>query len=117
MGILALSLVVVGINFLKYTKDRIIVTPNHLSLMNSIKTTANKQSVSKVVHLPWADIKGISSDFNIQVTSRVSVTKNVFVTLRDGTQYCIDPELYDVFFLERKLKAFWIQYGRKHQPK
>ena len=117
-GILALSLLVIGLNLLKHMKDRIIVAPSHLTLMRTLTNTkSGKQFVPKVVHIQWTDIKDISSDLDIQVTGTVIVTKNVYITLRNGTKYCIDPELYDVFFLERKLKAFWIRYGRKHQPR
>lgn len=92
---------------LRHTKDRIIITPKQLTLMNIYsKTKQGKWSFASKADIPWNKIKDITSEFDIQIYSRVNIHKEVLVTLYNGTQYCIDSDLYDVFFLERKLNAF-----------
>ena len=63
-------------------------------------------TVQKAI-LPWGDIKDISPNYGIKLTN---LQKQVIVTLRSGTQYFIDSNLYDVFFLERKLKTHWHRF-------
>lgn len=114
LGLIALMALAGCIYPLKHRKDRIIVTPGHLSIMNtSVKKKDGKWSGSKKAQISWYDIKEIHSSLDVSITNRVSITKQIFVTLRNGTQYCIDPDIYDVFFLELKLKEFLAEYGRK----
>jgi hypothetical protein len=107
-GALALVMILPIVHTLRHTKDRIVVTPSHLSLTNI--TTRSKQGDWKTVQkaiLPWGDIKDISPNYGIKLTN---LQKQVIVTLRSGTQYFIDSDLYDVFFLERKLKSHWHRF-------
>ena len=107
-GAMALVMILPIINTLRHTKDRIVVTPSHLSLTNI--TTRSKRGDWKTVQkaiLPWGDIKDISPNYGIKLTN---LQKQVIVTLRSGTQYFIDSDLYDVFFLERKLKSHWHRF-------
>ena len=107
-GALALVMILLIVHTLRHTKDRIVVTPSHLSLTNI--TTRSKHGDWKTVQkaiLPWGDIKDISPNYGIKLTN---LQKQVIVTLRSGTQYFIDSDLYDVFFLERKLKSHWHRF-------
>ena len=107
-GALALAMILLIVHTLRHTKDRIVVTPSHLSLTNI--TTRSKHGDWKTVQkaiLPWGDIKDISPNYGIKLTN---LQKQVIVTLRSGTQYFIDSNLYDVFFLERKLKTHWHRF-------
>lgn len=107
-GAMALVMILPIINTLRHTKDRIVVTPSHLSLTNI--ATRSKQGDWKTVQkaiLPWGDIKDISPNYGIKLTN---LQKQVIVTLRSGTQYFIDSDLYDVFFLEHKLKSHWRRF-------
>ena len=107
-GAMALVMILPIVHTLRHTKDRIVVTPSHLSLTNI--TTRSKHGDWKTVQkamLPWGDIKDISPNYGIKLTN---LQKQVIVTLRSGTQYFIDSDLYDVFFLERKLKSHWHRF-------
>ena len=107
-GALALAMILLIVHTLRHTKDRIVVTPSHLSLTNI--TTRSKHGDWKTVQkaiLPWGDIKDISPNYGIKLTN---LQKQVIVTLRSGTQYFIDSDLYDVLFLEHKLKSHWRRY-------
>lgn len=110
-GALALVMILPIVHTLRHTKDRIVVTPSHLSLTNI--TTRSKQGDWKTVQkaiLPWGDIKDISPNYGIKLTN---LQKQVIVTLRSGTQYFIDSDLYDVLFLEHKLKSHWRRFRNR----
>ncbi len=107
-GAMALVMILPIVHTLRHTKDRIVVTPSHLSLTNI--TTRSKQGDWKTVQkaiLPWGDIKDISPNYGIKLTN---LQKQLIVTLRSDTQYFIDSDLYDVLFLEHKLKSHWRRY-------
>ncbi len=107
-GAMALVMILPIVHTLRHTKDRIVVTPSHLSLTNI--TTRSKHGDWKTVQkamLPWGDIKDISPNYGITLTN---LQKQVIVTLRSGTQYFIDSDLYDVLFLEHKLKSHWRRF-------
>lgn len=110
-GALALVMILPIVHTLRHTKDHIVVTPSHLSLTNI--TTRSKHGDWKTVQkamLPWGDIKDISPNYGIKLTN---LQKQVIVTLRSGTQYFIDSDLYDVFFLEHKLKSHWRRFRNR----
>lgn len=110
-GALALVMILPIVHTLRHTKDRIVVTPSHLSLTNI--ATRSKQGDWKTVQkamLPWGDIKDISPNYGIKLTN---LQKQVIVTLRSGTQYFIDSDLYDVLFLEHKLKSHWRRFRNR----
>lgn len=110
-GALALVMILPIVHILRHTKDRIVVTPTHLSLTN-IATRSKRgewKTVQKAI-LPWGDIKDISPNYGIKLTN---IQKQVTVTLRSGTQYFIDSDLYDVLFLEHKLKSHWRRFRNR----
>lgn len=110
-GAMALVMILPIVHTLRHTKDRIVVTPSHLSLTNI--TTRSKHGDWKTVQkamLPWGDIKDISPNYGITLTN---LQKQVIVTLRSGTQYFIDSDLYDVLFLEHKLKSHWRRFRNR----
>ena len=108
---------VMCLQLLKHAKDRIVITPRNLTLTNTYtKSRHGKWRNATKVDIPWHEIKDLSSDFDFDfglTFNRISIHKNVMVKLRNGMLYYIDSDLYDVFFLKRKLNAFWIEYGRK----
>ena len=103
------------IHILRYWNDRIIVSPAHLSIPHVAKKTRNGEwgEVGKAV-IPWNDIRDISSQFNVHIANRVCIQKEVIIRLKGGILYSIDSDIYDVFFLERKLKVFWHKYSNSH---
>ena len=102
------------IRLLRHTKDRIVITPKQLTLMNIYsKTKQGKWSLASKADIPWNKIKDITSELDIQIYSRVNIHKEVLVMLHNGTCYCIDSDLYDVLFLKIKLQAFQEEYGKK----
>ncbi len=103
------------IHILRYWNDRIIVSPAHLSISHVAKKTRNGEwgEVGKAV-IPWNDIRDISSQFNVHIANRVCIKKEVIIRLKGGILYSIDSDIYDVFFLERKLKTFWHKYSNSH---
>ena len=116
-GAMALVMILPIVHTLRHTKDRIVITSSYLSLTNI--TTRSKRGDWKTVQkaiLPWGDIKDISPNYGIKLTN---LQKQVIVTLRSDTQYFIDSDLYDVLFLEHKLKSHWRRYrnlGKTRQP-
>ncbi len=115
LGILVVTLLWLGVDLLKYLNDRIVVTPSHLSLPNvDTRTKMGKESITAKAIIPWYKIKDIKVNFNITSTNRVNIQKKVLVILCNETIYSIDSDMYDVFFLKRKLKAFWQQFNKKH---
>ena len=110
-GALALAMILLIVHTLRHTKDRIVITSSYLSLTNI--ATRSKQGDWKTVQkaiLPWGDIKDISPNYDIKLTN---LQKQVIVTLRSGTQYFIDSDLYDVLFLEHKLKSHWRRFRNR----
>jgi hypothetical protein len=102
------------VHILRHTHDRIIVTPSHLSLTNvEARSKQEKWKTVKNAILPWGNIKDISPDYDIKITKSVIIQKQVIVTLRNNTKYYIDSDLYDVFFLENKLKAHWHRFSNQ----
>ena len=114
-GVCMVLTLVSCIQLLKHTKDCIVVTPRNLTLTNTCtKTRHGKWRNVLKVDIPWYEVKDISFEFDFyQTFSRIVIHKNVMVKLRNGTQYCIDSDLYDVFFLCCKLKAFWKEFDTK----
>ena len=114
-GALALAMILLIVHTLRHTKDRIVITSSYLSLTNI--TTRSKRGEWKTVQkamLPWGDIKDISPNYGIKLTN---LQKQVIVTLRSGTQYFIDSDLYDVLFLEHKLKSHWRRFRNLSKTK
>ncbi len=110
-GAMALVMILPIVHTLRHTKDRIVITSSYLSLTNI--TTRSKRGDWKTVQkaiLPWGDIKDISPNYGIKLTN---LQKQVIVTLRSGTQYFIDSDLYDVLFLEHKLKSHWRRFRNR----
>lgn len=115
LGFLAVMILWACRDLLKYRNDRIVVTPSHLSLPNvDTRTKMGKESITAKAIIPWYKIKDIKVNFNITSTNRVNIQKKVLVILCNETIYSIDSYMYDVFFLKRKLKAFWQQFNKKH---
>ena len=113
-GALALVMILPIVHTLRHTNDRIVVTPNHLSLTTI--ATRSKQGEWKTVQkaiLPWGDIKDISPNYDIKLTNHLTIQKQVTVTLHNGTLYLIDSDLYDVLFLEHKLKSHWRRFRNR----
>ena len=113
-GTLIAAMILPIVHILRHTHDRIIVTSSHLSLTNvEARSKQEKWKTVKKAILPWSNIKDISPDYEIKITKSVIIQKQVIVTLRNNTKYYIDSDLYDVFFLENKLKAHWHRFSNQ----
>ena len=115
IGFMIVALAVDCLQILKHTKDRIVVTPHSLVLTNLYtKTKHGKWHTTKTVDIPWNKIADIAPSMEFYNSAGSFFPhKTTVVTLRNGTLYCIEDDYYDVFFLTRKLKAFWKEFGKK----
>ena len=115
LGFMIVALAVDCLRILKHTKERIVVTPHSLVLTNLYtKTKHGKWHTTKTVDIPWSIIADIAPNLEVFNSAGSFVPhKTTLVILRNGTLCCIEDDYYDVFFLTRKLKAFWKEFGKK----
>lgn len=115
IGFMIAALAADCLQILKHTKDRIVVTPHSLALTNIYsKTKHGKWHTTKTVDIPWNKIADIAPSMEFYNSAGSFFPhKTTVVTLRNGTLYCIEDDYYDVFFLTRKLKAFWKEFKKK----
>ncbi len=82
----------------------------HLTISQCFKQTKSGDwAPVKNVKLQWRDINYIKAKWE-RPTSK-SIRKNVLVSAGKKDVYLIDPDIYDVFFLEKKLQKYQRQYG------
>ena len=115
LGFIIAALAVDCLWLLKHTKDCIVVTPHSLAITNIYtKTKHGKWHTTKTVDIPWCIIADIAPNLEVFNSAGSFIPhKTTVVTLRNGTIYCIEDDYYDVFFLTRKLKAFWKEFEKK----
>lgn len=112
-GLVIVSILWPGLYILRYWNDRIVITPSHISISHLDKKTRDGEwtEVGKNI-IEWGSIKDITSQFDVRLINLVRIQKEVIILLRNGVQYRIDSDLYDVILLEHKLRHYWKQYGR-----
>ena len=90
--------------------EKIVITEQLLTISQCVKQTKNGDwAPVKNVQIPWIDINHIKAQWE-RPTSK-SIRKNVLVSAGKKDVYLIDPDIYDVFFLEKKLQKYQRQYG------
>ena len=95
--------------YVGYRKDRIVITERHLMVSHCLRQTKKGTWVeAKNVKIPWGSINDIYARWENPTPK--SIRKNVFVSVGKDALYMIDPDVYDVFFLERKLRNYHCQY-------
>jgi uncharacterized membrane protein (DUF485 family) len=112
LGVMAVACVNQMIYYIRCCHEKIVITEQYLSISQCVKQTRDGDWIPvKNVKIPWTDINHISAQWE-RPTSK-SIRKNVLVNAGKKDTYLIDPDIFDVFFLEKKLQNYHNQYGRK----
>ena len=110
MGVMAVACVNQMIYYIRCRHEKIVITEQLLTISQCVKQTKNGDwAPVKNVKLQWRDINHIKAQWE-RPTSK-SIRKNVLVSAGKKDVYMIDPDIFDVFFLEKKLKKYHQQYG------
>ena len=110
LGGMAVACVNQMIYYIRCRHERIVITEQLLIISQCVKQTKNGDwAPVKNVQIPWIDINHIKAQWE-RPTSK-SIRKNVLVSAGKKDVYLIDPDIYDVFFLEKKLQKYQRQYG------
>ena len=112
LGGMAVACVNQMIYYIRCRHEKIVITEQYLSISQCVKQTRDGDWIPvKNVKIQWTDINHISAQWE-RPTSK-SIRKNVLVNAGKKDTYLIDPDIFDVFFLEKKLQNYHNQYGRK----
>ena len=115
LGGMAVACVNQMIYYIRCRHERIVITEQHLIISQCVKQTDSRGwKPVKNVQISWKDINYIMAQWE-HPTSK-SIRKNVLVSVRKRGKeevYLIDPDIFDVFFLEKKLQKYQQQYGTK----
>jgi hypothetical protein len=110
LGVMAVACVNQMIYYIRCRHEKIVITEHHLGISQCVKQTRNGGWIPvKNVKIPWTDIDYIIAQWE-RPTSK-SIRKNVLVSAGKKENYLIDPDIFDVFFLEKKLQHYHQQYG------
>ena len=109
-GILAFFCIKQMVYYIRCRHEQIVITERLLIISQCVKQTRKGDwKPVKDVRIPWYDINYIIAQWE-QPTSK-SIRKNVLVSVGKKDTYLIDPDIFDVFFLEKKLQKYLCQYG------
>ena len=112
LGGMAVACVNQMIYYIRCRHEQIIITEQSLIISQCVQETKNGDwKPVKNVKIPWTDIDYIIAQWE-RPTSK-SIRKNVLVSAGKRETYLIDPDIFDVFFLEKKLQNYHRQYSRK----
>ena len=112
LGVMAVACVNQMIYYIRCRHEKIVITEQYLSISQCVKQTRDGDWIPvKNVKISWSDINYIIAQWE-RPTSK-SIRKNVLVNAGKKDTYLIDPDIFDVFFLEKKLQKYHNQYGRK----
>ena len=110
LGGMAVACVYQMIYYIRCRHEKIVITEQLLTISQCFKQTKSGDwAPVKNVKLQWRDINYIKAKWE-RPTSK-SIRKNVLVSAGKKDVYLIDPDIYDVFFLEKKLQKYQRQYG------
>ena len=116
LGVMAVACVNQMIYYIRCRHEQIVITEQHLAISQCVKQTRDGGwRPVKNVRLSWIDIDYIMAQWE-HPTSK-SIRKNVLVSAGKKDTYLIDPDIFDVFFLEKKLQNYHSQYGRKRESR
>ena len=94
--------------------EKIVITEQQLAVTQCVKQTCDGDWIPvKNIKIPWDNINYIAAQWE-HPTSK-SIRKNVLVGTKKKDTYLIDPDIFDVFFLEKKLQDYHHLYGNKRQ--
>ena len=112
LGGMAVACVNQMIYYIRCRHEKIVITEHHLGISQCVKQTRDGGwTAVKNVKISWTNINYIIAQWE-HPTSK-SIRKNVLVSAGKNDTYLIDPDIFDVFFLEKKLQNYYNQYGRK----
>ena len=112
LGGMAVACVNQMIYYIRCRHEKIVITEQSLIISQCVQETKNGDwKPVKNVKIPWTDIDYIIAQWE-RPTSK-SIRKNVLVSAGKKETYLIDPDIFDVFFLEKKLQNYHRQYSRK----
>lgn len=117
MGIMACFCINQMIYYIRCRHEQIVITEQLLIISQCVKETKDGNwTPVKNVKLSWKNINHISAQWE-HPTSK-SIRKNVLVSVGRNNKetYLIDPDIFDVFFLERRLEEFRQKYGNPSTP-
>jgi hypothetical protein len=115
LGVMAVACANQMIYYIRCRHEQIIITEQSLIISQCVQETKNGDwKPVKNVKLSWKNINHISAQWE-RPTSK-SIRKNVLVSAGKKETYLIDPDIFDVFFLERKLEEFQKKYGNPSTP-
>ena len=110
LGGMAVACVYQMIYYIRCRHERIVITEQLLTISQCVKQTKSGDWAQvKNVKLQWRDINHIKAQWE-RPTSK-SIRKDVLVSAGKKDVYLIDPDIYDVLFLEKKLQKYQRQYG------
>ena len=102
------------IYYIRCRHEKIVITEQLLTISQCFKQTKSGDwAPVKNVKLQWRDINHIKAQWE-RPTSK-SIRKDVLVSAGKKDVYLIDPDIYDVFFLEKKLQKYQRQYGNTNR--
>ena len=114
LGGMAVACVNQMIYYIRCRHEKIVITEQLITISQCVKQTKSGDwAPVKNVKIFWSDNNYIIAQWE-RPTSK-SIRKNVLVSAGKNDTYLIDPDIYDVFFLEKKLQNYHRQYGRKRQ--
>lgn len=106
------GLLYMSVTWLRHVGDRIEVFDRGLHLTwAERRRKGGKWAAERNVWLEWRDIKAFSKTSETNIIP-LFTRRWIWLHARDGACYRITPDLYDTFFLERKLREYWVTFGR-----
>jgi len=117
MGIMACACIEQMVYYIRCRHEQIIITEQLLIISQCVKETKDGNwAPVKDVKIPWKNINYISAQWEHPTPK--SIRKNVLVSVGKYKKetYLIDPDIFDVFFLERRLQEYQQKYGNTGAP-
>ena len=117
LGVMAVACVNQMIYYIRCRHEQIIITEQFLIISQCVKETKDGNwAPVKDVKIPWKNINYISAQWEHPTPK--SIRKNVLVSVGKYKKetYLIDPDIFDVFFLERRLQEYQQKYGNTGAP-
>lgn len=96
--------------WLRHIGDRILIFEKGVLLTKAERRTKdNKREMARDEYIPWRDIRRFvrTKEWVTAGMSFRHVRRWIWIYTRGGNAYRISPDLYDTFFLEKKLRGWW----------
>lgn len=106
------GLLYMSVTWLRHVGDRIEVFDRGLHLTwAERRREGDKWAAERNVWLGWRDIKAFSKTSETNIIP-LFTRRWIWLHAAGGIVYRITPDLYDTFFLERKLREYRLMFGR-----